>query len=89
MSRAFQDDRKLMHARAEAEHALDYNGKIKIGKYFYHTLGVRYVNKIDAVVKRNMLDQLGYMARIRTVSPFDPRWEVYVRRKPYKISRGK
>ncbi len=81
MSRAFQNDKQLMLVRQEAEHAIEYNGKAKIGKYFYHTMGKRHIDRTDAVVKRNMLDQLGYGARIKQASPTDPRYEVFVRRK--------
>jgi hypothetical protein len=81
MSRAFQNDRELFTMRQKAEHAIEYYGKIKIGHNFYHTLGVRHINKNLAIRERNMLDQEGYGARIRQVAEFDPRWEVYVRRK--------
>lgn len=81
MSRAFQNDRELMNVRQEAEHAIYYYGKVKIGKHFYHTLGKRFIDKTKAIRMRNMLDQLGYGARLQQASPTDPRWDVLVRRK--------
>ena len=81
MSRAFQNDRELMNVSSEAEHAIAYYGKMKIGKFFYHTLGKRFIDKADAIRMRNMLDQLGYGARIKMVSEFDPRYDVLVRNK--------
>ena len=82
MSRAFQNDRQLKDAYLQAEHAVDYNGKVKVGKYFYHPLGKRFIEKSDAVRLRNMIDQVGYhTARIYMVSQFDPRYDIYVRRK--------